>query len=76
VENMPKMSKKERKEILKAMGLMSQIGLTIVVCVALGLFLGQFLDNLLGTSPWLLIVFSLLGIASAFKSMVDLAKKF
>ena len=73
---MPKMSKKERKEILKAMGLMSQIGLTIVVCVALGLFLGQFLDNLLGTSPWLLIVFSLLGIASAFKSMVDLAKKF
>ena len=73
---MPKMTKKERREILRAMGLMSQIGLTVVACTVLGIFIGRFLDNQFGTSPWLLIVFTLLGCASAFKSMIDLAKKF
>jgi len=73
---MPKMTKKERREILRAMGLMSQIGLTVVACIVLGIFIGRFLDNQFGTSPWLLIVFTLLGCASAFKSMIDLAKKF
>ena len=73
---MPKLTKKERKEIIRAMGLMTQIGLTIIVCVALGIFLGRFLDDTLGTSPWLLLVFTLLGCASAVKAMVDLAKKF
>lgn len=73
---MPKLSKKERKNILKAMGLMSQIGLTVVACVVVGIFLGRFLDDRLGTTPWLLIIFSLLGCISAFKAMIDLAKKF
>ena len=76
VKIMPKLSKKERKNILKAMGLMSQIGLTVVACVVLGIFLGRFLDDRLGTTPWLLIVFALLGVVSAFKAMVDLSKKF
>ena len=73
---MPKLSSQERKNILKAMGLMSQIGLTVVACVILGVFLGRFLDNFFGTTPWLLIIFSLLGCISAFKGMIDLAKKF
>jgi len=73
---MPKMTNKERKEILRAMGLMSQIALTVIACIVLGIFIGRFLDERLGTSPWLLIVFTLLGCVSAFKSMIDLAKKF
>ena len=73
---MPKLTAKERRAILRAMGLMSQIGLTVVACIVVGIFIGRFLDNFFGTSPWLLIVFTLLGVISAFKSMIDLSKKF
>ena len=62
-------------DIFKALAYLSQIGITIFVCVALGLFIGWLLDRWLGTSPWLLIVFILLGIAAAIKSIVDFAKR-
>ena len=67
--------KDQRKEITRALSLFSQIGFNIIACVAVGIVLGRLLDNWLGTSPWLLIVFILLGIAAAFKSIVDIAKK-
>ena len=73
---MARISKKEKHEMLRAMGLMSQIGVTVVICVAMGLFLGRFLDMRLGTSPWLLIMLTLLGCFSAIKALIDLAKKF
>jgi len=67
--------KKQRSEIMRALSLLSQIGITIIVCVAIGVVMGSFLDNLLGTSPWLLLVFTLLGSGAAFKSIFDIAKK-
>jgi len=73
---MPKLTSEERKSILRAMGLMSQIAFTVIGCIALGVFIGHFLDSRLDTSPWLIITFSLLGCATAFKSMIDLSKKF
>jgi len=76
VVSMAKLSKSEKREMLRAMGLMSQIGFTAVICIAMGLFFGRFLDNILGTSPWLLIVLTLLGCFSAIKALIDLAKKF
>ena len=76
MKKVPKMTSKERKAIVRAMGLMFQLGLTMVVCVAMGLFSGRFLDEWLGTSPWLLIIFSLMGCGAAFKVMIDLSKKF
>ena len=63
------------KAFLKSLALLSQVGITIVACVLIGVFLGRFLDWLLGTTPWLLIVFSLFGVAAAFKSLFDIAKK-
>ena len=74
--NPSKFTKKEKRQIIRALGLMSQIGFTAVVCVFIGVFLGRFLDDWLGTSPWLLLVFALLGCISAFKAMIDIAKKF
>jgi len=73
---MPKLTSKERKAILRAMGLMSQIAFTFLACVVIGVFVGRFLDDRLGTTPWLLILLTLMGCISAFKSMIDLSKKF
>ena len=65
----------QRKAIFRALTFLSQIGITIIACVAIGILLGRFLDNLLGTSPWLLLIFTFFGICAAFKSIIDLAKK-
>jgi len=62
-------------EVVKALSLITQIGIYIVASVVVGVFLGRFLDNLLGTSPWLLLIFSLFGIGAAFKFLLDLIPK-
>ena len=67
--------KGQRNEFMQALALLSQIGITIIACVAVGIFLGWQLDRLFGSSPWLLLVFSLLGVLAAFKSIFDFAKK-
>jgi len=67
--------KPQQNEFLKAMSFFFQIGVTILACLAVGIFLGWFLDNLLGTTPWLLMVFSFLGVVAAFRSIFDFAKK-
>lgn len=49
---------------------LSSLGLVLPSSIAIGLFLGYFLDKWLGTDPWLLIVFTLLGVASGFLSLI------
>src|SRR5271166_3083448 len=49
-----------------ALGLGFRIGLELVVAVVFGLGVGWGFDELLGTRPWGLIVFLLLGIAAGF----------
>jgi len=66
--------KKQRNNALQALSYFSQIGFTIASCVLIGVFLGMFLDNRLGTSPWLLLIFSLLGTGAAFSSLLKFVK--
>ena len=67
--------KKLGGEFARGLAKMSQIAVTIVVCVLIGVFLGRFLDSFFGTSPWLLLTFSLMGAAAAFKYLIDLSKR-
>jgi F0F1-type ATP synthase assembly protein I len=38
--------------------------------IAVGLFLGYLLDKIFGTHPWLILIFTLLGIASGLYSLI------
>lgn len=38
--------------------------------IAVGLFVGYFLDKLFGTQPWLLLLFTVLGVVSGFYSLL------
>jgi len=67
--------KNARREMYRAMSFLSHIAIMIVACIVIGVLLGMFLDNLFGTSPWLLLVFSFLGMAAAFKSLIDMGTK-
>ena len=49
---------------------LSSLGLMLPSSIAVGLFIGYLLDRLLGTHPWLLAVFTLLGVTSGFLSLI------
>ena len=66
---------KHRREMLRSLSMVSQLGLTVAACIIIGVLLGRWLDNLLDTSPWLLLLFSLLGVVAAFKSLFEFVKK-
>jgi len=45
-------------------GLITSIPLLILISVGIGLWVGMWLDSKLGTTPWLAIVLTLLGLAA------------
>jgi len=49
---------------------LSSLVLMLPSSIAVGLFIGYWLDKWLGTHPWLLIVFLLLGTVSGFYSLL------
>jgi len=54
------------KEFLKAISLVTQVGLTMVIAIGLGFAGGHFLDGWLGTGYLFLVIGILLGIAAGF----------
>jgi ATP synthase protein I len=54
------------KELLR----LSTIGVGMVAATAIGLALGYGLDWLLGTRPWLTLIFTILGIAAGFLNLL------
>jgi len=58
--------KGERARWVRSVGVVSTLGITLVVSTLVGFVIGHYLDRWLGTSPWLTIVFLLFGIASGF----------
>lgn len=54
---------------IQGMAMASQIGIFLALSVAIGWFVGQWLDGWLGTAPWLMILFTLFGIAAGFLEM-------
>ena len=54
----------------------SSVGINLVISTFIGLAIGYGLDKLFKkTSPWLTILFLVLGIISGFRDLVRLARK-
>jgi len=49
---------------------LSSLALMLPSSIAVGLFAGYYLDKWLGTKPWLLMILTLLGVASGLISLV------
>ncbi len=62
----------DRRSVRK-LGVLSGVGLTLVISTVLGLWGGYVLDRWLGSSPWLMLVGLLLGIASGFVNLFHAA---
>ncbi len=70
---MPK--NQQEKTLLRQLFEVSTIGINLVVSTFAGLAIGYLLDKLFGTSPYLTIIFLILGIIAGFKEMVRIAQK-
>ena len=55
---------------------LSSIGLMLPSSIIVGLFFGYVLDRWLGTGPWLLLVFTVLGVVSGLLSLFRALKKY
>lgn len=63
------------RPVIKALFMVTQIGISMLVPIFLCLFFGRFLDERFGTGCWFLI-FLFLGIAAAFRNIFHLLKPF
>jgi len=74
VEKPNKDAEQTSRRFFRAASLAS-VGLEMGVAVFVGWWVGQFLDKEWGTTPWLMIVFLLFGVAAAFKAIIRTAKQ-
>ncbi|NPV28743.1 MAG: AtpZ/AtpI family protein [Firmicutes bacterium] len=63
--------------VWRALGLMTNIGITMAASVFIGYYMGHYLDKLLQnwihyTNPWLTMIFSLFGVAAGFRGVFRL----
>ncbi|MCK8828023.1 AtpZ/AtpI family protein [Natroniella acetigena] len=59
---------KNQLGILKALALLSQIGIVILIPIGVGIWVGNKLDDWLGTGALFLAVFVVLGVIVGFKN--------
>ena len=67
--------KEDTKKALRLVGLASTLGLTIVIATFIGLAVGLWLDRVFNTSPWLTVIFLILGIIAGFRNFYRFMSK-
>lgn len=60
--------------MFRNMGLASTAGLVLVISIVIGYAFGHWLDKIFGTDPWLMLVFTLMGIAAGFIELFKLVR--
>lgn len=55
---------------------MFDLGLRLAVPIAIGVVVGIWLDGVLGTRPWLLLVGVLLGVGTTFYLLYDVSRSY
>jgi ATP synthase protein I len=53
----------------------SAVGIELGLSVLAGLFIGKYLDDWLGTKPWLLLLFLILGVVAGFRAIIRATRR-
>lgn len=67
------MKNKNYKDILQNLSLITQVGLSVVTPILLGVYLGQFIDKKVGTKGVFSIILIILGAGAGFMNIFKLA---
>ena len=63
----------DKKELFRNLAMVSSMGISVVMAIAIGVWFGLALDRWLGTTPWFFYIFLLIGIAAGFKNIYVIA---
>ena len=66
---------KHRRETMRALALVTQLGITIAITLGISLWIGLFLDNHFDTTPIFILIFIVIGLGAALRNMLHLLKK-
>ena len=66
---------KDTKKIIRTVGYISTVGLTMALSIGIGALVGYYLDKKFGTEPWLFFIFFGFGVAAAFRNLYLMHKK-
>lgn len=72
----PKRATGSMAETMRTVGALSTVGLSFVLAMLIGFGCGYYLDKWLGTGPWLLLVFTLFGLAAGITNVYRTAGRF
>lgn len=72
---MPDRPEKPEKPLSRQLLEASTVGIFFAVSIFVGFGMGYGLDLLLGTSPWLTIIFFVFGIIAGFMELVRVVRK-
>lgn len=65
----------ERRQLYKSLGFLSGLGISMVAATFIGLAMGYYLDEWLGTKPWMTMIFLGFGIVSGFRNVYILTER-
>lgn len=54
----------------------SVIGIEMAGSIAVGGFIGYWLDYFLGTEPWMMVTWVIFGIIAAFRSLIRISRQY
>lgn len=54
---------------LRPLALVTQVGLTMMVCILSGLAIGLWVDNTFGTKPWVTLLLTVVGVTAGTYSI-------
>lgn len=63
----------DKRSLIKTLGLVSSMGISMALAIAIGVFTGLTLDRWLGSSPWFFFIFLFFGIAAGFRNIYIIA---
>lgn len=65
----------EKRSLLRTLGTLSTVGISVVVAIAIGVYVGRKLDDWLGTAPWFFFIFLFFGIAAGYRNIFIMTSK-
>ena len=65
----------DKRQLLRSLGFLSSLGISMVAASFIGLFIGYSLDKWLGTSPWMTLIWLGIGIISGFRNIFILTRR-
>ena len=65
----------DKKELLRTLGSVSSMGISVAVAIVIGVAIGLQLDKWFNSAPWFFFIFLLFGIVAGFRNVYKISSK-